>query len=105
MGVVPLEDWGVLEWWELGWGRRRGWEGLGVLMLPNFAGLELAPTTAKAGYEKKVLAAASVADIVAVVDVLFIVVKMDGVLRPKGDTMFWESESWRGQVGDVVLWC
>lgn len=34
-------------------------------MLPNLAGLELAPTTAKAGYEKNVFAAASVADILA----------------------------------------
>ena len=40
-------------------------EGANALMFPNLAGLELAPTTAKAGYEKKVFAAASVADILA----------------------------------------
>lgn len=42
-------------------GRREGH----ALVLPNLAGLELAPTTAKAGNEKKVFAAASVADIMA----------------------------------------
>lgn len=44
-------------------GERR--ERVNALMLPNLAGFELAPTTAKAGYEKKVFAAASVADMLA----------------------------------------
>lgn len=47
-------------------------EGANALMFPNLAGLELAPTTAKAGYEKKVFAAASVADIFAGVYELWI---------------------------------
>lgn len=36
-----------------------------LLMFPYLAGFELAPTTAKAGKEKKVLAAASVPTMIA----------------------------------------